>query len=290
MRTVSAVLLVLVASWIASGQTYTISTFTGGGLPVNVQGTSASLYGPKGIALDKAGNLFFTDGHAVLRLDGTTGTLTVVAGNWTYGYSGDGGPATSAQLNGPVALAVDSVGNLYIADSGNNRVRRVSNGVISTVAGNGTAGFSGDNGPAASAKLNSPEGVAVDSAGNLCIADSGNQRIREVSSGVITTIAGNGTAGFSGDGGPATSAELRSPYGVAVDSAGNIYIGDRYNYLIRKVSNGVITTVAGNGKYSLGGGGDGGPATSAQLYEATAVAVDSAGNLFIADTGNQRVR
>ena len=121
---------------------------------------------------------------------------------------------------------MDSAGNLYIADTDNNRIRKVSNGVITTVAGNGTQGFSGDNGPATSAQLNGPDGVAVDSAGNLYIADTDNNRIRKVSNGVITTVAGNGTSGFSGDNGPATSAQLDDPYGVAVDSAGNLYIAD----------------------------------------------------------------
>jgi hypothetical protein len=156
---------------------------------------------------------------------------------------------------------VDSAGNLYIADWQNNRIRKVSNGVISTVAGTGTRGFSGDGGPATSAQLAYPQSVAVDSAGNLYIADTSNSRIRKVSNGVITTVAGDGRFGFSGDNGPATSAQLNGPVGVAVDSAGNLYIADQVNQRIRKVSGGVITTVAGGGS-SIG---DNGPATSAQF-------------------------
>src|ERR1035437_8007513 len=213
-------------------QQYTISTFAGGGLPVNILGTSASLgLGvPSCLAADQAGNLFFADQNTVLRLDATTGVLTRVAGNGTTGFSGDNGPGTSAQMYTPLGLAVDATGNLYIADLGNSRIRKVSNGVIITVAGNGTPGFSGDNGPATSAQLYGPTnvfyGIAVDSAGNLYIADNGNFRIRKVSNGVITTVAGNGTSGFSGDNGPATSAQLSTPSGVAVDAAGNLYITD----------------------------------------------------------------
>jgi uncharacterized protein (TIGR03437 family) len=253
-------------------------------------GTSASLdqrwYGTSvsGLAIDTAGNLFFANGNAVLRLDATTGVLTAVAGNAASGFSGDNGPATSAQLGAPSGVAVDSAGNLYIADDGNSRVRKVSNGVIATVAGNGTAGFSGDNGPAASAELGFVSDVAVDPAGNLYIADPNNYRIRKVSNGVITTVAGGG---FSlGDNGPATSAALTEPVGVAVDTAGNLYIADSGAQRIRKVSNGVITTLAGGGT-SLG---DNGPATSAKLNNPCGVTVDSAGNVYIADTWNNRIR
>jgi len=269
--------------------TYTISTFAGGGLPVNMPGTSASLYGPNSVAVDKAGNIFFTDDNDVLRLDATTGVLTLVAGNGTGGFSGDNGPAASAQLNflGFLSggVAIDPAGNLYIADSNNNRIRKVSNGVITTIAGNGTRGFSGDNGSATSAQLNQPVDVAVDPAGNLYIGDTGNNRIRKVSNGVITTVAGNGNQGFSGDNGPATSAQLNlgaTHGGVAADAQGNLYIGDAGNYRIRKVSNGIITTIAGNG--TQGFSGDNGPATSAEMSYPNGVAADPAGNLYIADS------
>jgi uncharacterized protein (TIGR03437 family) len=224
---------------------------------------------------------------------GQTYTINTFAGNGTIGYSGDNGPATSAQLNQPWGVAVDAAGNVYIADTVNNRIRKVANGVISTVAGNGTLGYSGDDGPATSAQLSWPAGVAVDSAGNLYVADQNNNRIRKVSNGVITTVAGNGTPGYSGDNGPATSAKLYGPKGVAVDSAGNLYIADTSNQRIRKVLNGVIATAAGNGPDLYGNGGysgDNGPATSARLNQPWGVAVDFAGNLFIADYGNNRIR
>jgi uncharacterized protein (TIGR03437 family) len=250
--------------------------------------------------------------------------ITTVAGDGTPGFRGDGGPATGAQLFAPGGLAADSAGNLYIADSRNSRVRKVSNGVIATVAGNGTFGLSGDSGPAAAAQLNWPVGVAVDSAGSLYIADLGNDLVRKVSNGVITTVAGNGPQGFSGDNGPATRAQLADPLGVAVDSAGTLYIADFGNNRIRKVSggmittvgefadpyavavdsagnlyvaannriskvsNGVISTVAGNGTQGFTGG-DGGPATSVGLAP-SGVAVDRSGDVYIADVGNNRVR
>ena len=212
--------------------------------------------------------------------------ITTVAGNGTKGFSGDNGPPASAQLNLPSGVAVDSVGNLYIAEPGNGRIRKVANGVITTVAGNGTKGFSGDNGPAVNARLNAPEGIGVDPAGILYIADFGNNRIRKVSSGVITTVAGGGAA--SGDNGPATSAQLIVPVAVAADCAGNLYIADSYDNRIRKVSNGVITTVAGNGLQGFTC--DNGAAISAQLDEPGGVAVDSAGSLYIADSLNGCIR
>ncbi len=220
-----------------------------------------------------------------------SGIISTVAGNGTAGFSGDGGFATAAQIHGPYGVAVDSAGNLYIADQSNNRIRAVTAaGVISTVAGIGTAGFSGDGGQAAAAQLNFPSSVAVDSAGNLFIADLNNSRVRKVTAaGVISTLAGTGTQGFSGDGGPATAAQLNFPIGVAVDSLGNVYIADQANNRIRKVTAfGVITTAAGKG--TAGFSGDGGLAASAQLNSPSGVAVDSSGNLYIADRGNNRVR
>ncbi len=200
------------------------------------------------------------------------GVITTVAGNGYVGqnglggYSGDGGPATSAELNNPVGIAVDTAGNLYIADAGNNRIRKVDiTGIITTVAGNGTQGYSGDGGPATNAGLSGSSGVAVDTAGNLFIADAGNNRIRKVDiTGIITTVAGNGNADFSGDGGPATAAELNSPTGVAVDTDGNLYIADYHNHSIRKVDTaGTITTIVGG---NTNGFIEGEPATSAGIY------------------------
>jgi len=219
------------------------------------------------------------------------GTINTVAGVGMGGYSGDGGAAWMAQLNSPFGVAVDSGGNLYIADTLNHRVRKVdASGNISTVAGNGTDGYSGDGGAAASAQLNKPFGVAVDSGGNLYIADTFNHRVRKVdASGNISTVAGNGTAGYSGDGGAAASAPLNKPYGVAVDSGGNLYIADTFNHRIRKVdASGNISTVAGTG--TAGNPGEGEFATSANIKYPYGVAVDSGGNLYIADTLNHRVR
>jgi hypothetical protein len=189
-------------------------------------------------------------------------------------------------LSCPYGVAVDAGGNLYIADTFNSRIRKVSNGVITTVAGSGGYSYGGDNGPATSAKLNSPSAVAVDAGGNLYIADTTNDRIRKVSNGVITTVAGGGSV--LGDNGPATSAQLSYPQGIAVDAAGNLYIGDTYNQRVREVSNGVITTVAGNGM--AGFSGDNGAAPSAELDGPEGIAVDAAGNLYVADTGNGRIR
>jgi hypothetical protein len=250
--------------------------------------TSAELNGPTGVALDGAGDLYIADQSNCRVREVSGGTITTVAGNGICGYAGDGGPATSAELDGPTGVALDGAGDLYIADQGNCVAREVSGGTITTVAGNGICGYFGDGGPATSAELNGPTGVALDGAGHLYIADQANCRVREVSVGTITTVAGNGTCGYGGDGGPATSAELNSPTGVALDGAGNLYIADRSNCRVREVSGGTITTVVGNG--TCGYGGDSGPATSAKLNNPTGVALDGAGNLYIADYGNCRVR
>ena len=224
----------------------------------------------------------------------TPGTLSTIAGNGTAGNTGNGAAATSAELNSTAGVAVDSAGNLYIADANAEVIRKItaSTGAISKVAGNGTSGYSGDNGAATSAELSNPSRVAVDGAGNLYIADEGNQRIREVNvaSGIITTVAGNGTNGYSGDTAGATSAELSYPYAVAVDGTGNIYIADTGNARIRKVnvSTGIITTVVGNG--TAGYSGDGTAATSAEISSPRSIAIDALGDLYIADFGNNRIR
>jgi uncharacterized protein (TIGR03437 family) len=264
----------------AFGQTYTMGTFLEG-----TSGTSLGL--SQSFAVDPNGNIFIplVRDNLVVRFDSVTRTLTVVAGTGKPGFSGDNGPATSAQLNVPWATALDSDGNLYIADALNSRVRKVSNGVITTVAGGGAS--LGDNGPATSGQVPSPNGVALDSAGNLYISEYGNL-IRKVSKGVITTVAGTGEAGFSGDDGPATRAQIYGQRGIAVDAAGNLYIADTGNNRIRKVTGGVITTVAGNG--APGFGGDNGPATNAKLYNPFGVALGPDGSLYIADLNNSRVR
>jgi hypothetical protein len=251
---------------------------------------SAQLNDPYGIAVDAAGNLYIADqGNGAIRMVSTNGVITTIAGGGgppIHGV-GDGGPATSASLGLPEGVAVDSMGNIYIADTQNNRVRIVTpGGTITTAAGTGApSGFGalGDGGPATSAGVSTPSGVAVDLAGNLYIADRGNNRIRKVTTdGTINTVAGTGIAGYSGDGGPATAAELNLPWGLAVDASGNIYISDTYNARVRMVgTNGTITTIAGNG--NQGSGGDGGPATSAQLTQPYGIAVGAGGAIYVAD-------
>jgi len=259
--------------------------------------TSAELNSPYGIALDGSGNLYICDGNNTVRKVNTAGIISTVAGKYgTVGYSGDGGPATSASLNEPSGLAIDVSGNIYIADAGNNRIRKVNKlGVITTMAGNGTGGFSGDYGPATTAELYNPYGVAVDKSGNIYIADEINNRIRKVdTSGMISTVAGTGTAGYNGDGLSATSAELYRPMGVAVNAFGNIFIDDFQNDRIREIDTlGNISTVAGNGTGAPGGGaygGDGGPATSAELHRPSGISLDAFGNIFISDGANYRIR
>ncbi len=254
--------------------------------------TDALLNFPVGVAVDSAGNIFFTDAaNDRVRQINTLGMISTVAGNGIPGFSGDGGFALNAQLNlVGSGLAVDAAGNLYIADTANNRIRKVnSGGIVTTVAGNGQGGFSGDGGPATSAALSLPSGVAVDSVGNLYIADSNNWRVRKVDkAGIISTYAGNGGNFTGGDGGQATDASV-VPTGVGLDASGNLYIADLSDNCIRKVTAaGIISTVAGNGSYGFSG--DGGQALNATLASPSAVAVDGAGNLFIADQMNNRIR
>jgi hypothetical protein len=253
--------------------------------------TNAWLNNPVAVAVDGSGNLYIADeGNNRIRLVGTNGVISTDAGNGTNAYSGDGQPATNASLSNPKGVAVDALGNLYIADEGNNRIRQVgTNGVINTIAGNGANGFSGDGGAASNASLSNPAGVAVDGLGNVFIADSGNKRIRKISiDGIIVTVAGNGDAGYYGDGGPATSAFFESPASVAVDAFGNVYIADGTEHVRKVNTNGIISTVAGNA--GLGFSGDGGPPDDSMLGEVYGLATDISGDLFIADTGNYRIR
>jgi len=276
-----------------------ITTFAGNGI-AGFSGdggaaTYASLRYPAGVAVDSAGNVYIADpqNDCIRKVD-TNGVITRAAGTGGGGYYGDGGAATNANLNYPQGVATDCAGNLYIADMYNWRIRKVdTNGLITTVAGNGIAGFSGDGGAATNASLDLPQAMATDSVGNLYIADYANARVRKVdTNGFITTVAGNGSGGFHGDGGASTNASLLGPEGVATDSVGNLYIADA-DKRIRKVdTNGLITTVAGNG--SGGFSGDGGVATNASLNlamgSASGIAMDSVGNLYIADAGNYRIR
>lgn len=280
---------------------YAISTVAGGG-PNNLNALKASIGYASGVALDASGNTYVADYYSshVYRID-NAGNLTVVAGNGTHGYSGDGGPASSAALNGPAAIFVDNNGNLFIADQGNSAIREVlaSTGNITTVAGTGTSGYNGDGIPATTAQLSSPFGVFVDASGNLFIADTDNSLIREVvaSTGKIQTVAGepNLGPGYSGNGGLATSAQLDEPEGVFVDAAGNIFIADTFNSVIREVtiSNGNIQTVAGV-QYTWNDvctySGDGAAAIAAYLCLPSGVYVDPSENVYLADTLNSVIR
>jgi sugar lactone lactonase YvrE len=320
------------------------------------QATNAELSNPSAVYLDISGHIYIadTDNHRIRKVDATSQIITTVAGDGIAGYGGDGGPATSGSIQKPKGLWVDEAGSLLIADSENHRLRKVSasSETISTVAGDGTAdysgdggpaidaslkkphgvcvyespaprylhisdpsnyqirkvdlddsfltkvagtfwyGYNGDNRPATTARLNYPFGVHVGPSGNVYIADTYNHRIRRVdrTTGIITTVAGKGAKGFSGDGGPSTNARLKYPFSVYVDTYGNIYIADTYNHRIRKVQSatGIITTVAGDGHHRFKG--DGGLATSASLDMPYDVAVDSEGNIFIADTNNEVIR
>ncbi|MEZ5672096.1 MAG: NHL repeat-containing protein [Thiotrichaceae bacterium] len=265
---------------------------------------------PSYVTMDNNGRIYIADtpNHRIRRsytygkyISNTTTFLSTVAGFYTQnadgqwsavtsGFSGDGGEATQAKLNTPVGVAIDAQGNTYIADSNNHRIRKVNTfHIITTVAGTGAPGNAGDGKTAVDAQLNFPSGIATDNIGNLYIADTGNHVIRKVdTAGIITTIAGTGQAGFSGDGGQATKAQLNHPKRVTVSSTGIIYIVDKDNHRIRQIdSNGVITTIVGNNK---GYSGDNGAATQAQLNSPSDVKIDGRGNLFIADTDNHRIR
>jgi RHS repeat-associated protein len=274
----------------------TITTIAGNGSPGfsgdGGPATAAQLYKPRAVAVGPDGSLYIADGFNYrVRRVGPAGTITTIAGNGSPGFSGDGGPATAAQLASPAAVTVGSDGSLYIADAENGRVRRVGpDGTITTVAGNGSPGFSGDGGPATAARLTAPTAVTVGSDGSLYVTDNGESRVRRVGpDGTITTVAGNGQLGFSGDGGPATAAKFDSVGGVAVGPDGSLYIADLLNRRVRRVGpDGTITTVAGNGQ--SGFSGDGGLATAAKLYDPRGVAVGPDGSLYIAGLRDGRVR
>jgi sugar lactone lactonase YvrE len=276
-----------------------ITTVAGTGVPFPASGdggpaVNARIAWPTGLKLDGSGNLYIADaGNMRVRKVSPEGIIQTVAGDGFPGYRGDGGPAAAAELSWPKDIAFDGSGNMYIADTANHVIRKVTtDGVIATFAGtggdlSGAGGYSGDGGLAASARMNQPSGLAVDSAGNVYVSDTENFRVRKVTpAGVITTIAGNGSRGYSGDGGLATQAQLTSPTGLAFDTVGNLYIGDGAS--VRMISaDGIISTVAGNGL--VGYAGDGGPASSAQTG-AWGLAFDSQRRLYVADPWNNAVR
>ena len=331
----------------APTQAYTITTIVGnnigGFLGDGSAATGAQLSNPLGMALDSAGNLYIADSSNQRVREVVNGTISTVAGNGTAAFLGDAAAATSAELDLPSGVAVDSSGNLYIADTYNCVIRKVAGGNITTYVGSDTnyavnCGGGGDHGLAINAQLANPTGLALDAAGNLYIADAGNSNIRIVNkvTGIITplsitginlnspkgvavdaagdvyiadtgngrilkvtpvgsitkttTVAGTGVNGYSGDGGPATSAQLNNPYGVALDAAGNIYITDTNNQRVRMVSaaTGIITTVAGTGR--SGYAGDGGPSTSAQLSFPRGILVDASGKIYVSDAQNNVIR
>jgi class 3 adenylate cyclase len=287
-----------------------IATIAGTG--VNADGpdrrlaTATAFAHPIALALDSNGLLYVVDGNRVRRIN-ADGTVKTIAGTGVAGFSGDHGPATSAELNGAQSIAIDSAGYIFIADSQNNRIRRVDPaGIITTIAGSDHAGYGGDGGPATKSLLNDPTGVAIGFSETILIADSQNNVVRVVdgrdATGTIATFAGTGDSGYVGDGGPATSGELNHPQCIAVDATDNVYVADTGNSRIRRIAaiadgtiNGTISTVAGTDSKRFSG--DHGPATNASLHLATGpvsgggcLAVDAAGDLFIADALNHRVR
>jgi sugar lactone lactonase YvrE len=276
-------------------QSQTIETFAGAPNYVGAPAQQLPL-NPRGVAMGPDGHVYVSDyaGNRVLRYDASAGTVTVVAGTGRFGFSGDGGLATDANLRGPRGLAFDAAGNLFIADSDNNRVRRVdaATSVITTVAGSGTWGSGGDGADALAASFEWISGIALNAAGDLFISDEFAQRIRMVSAatGIITTIAGNGIDGDGEDGIPAVSTNLSWPEGIVVDAAGNLYVADKNNHRVRKIAadTGIVTAVAGS--IGIGSGPDGVPATETTLTSPTGVALDGAGNLYITDDGTASVR
>ena len=276
-------------STVAGDQTW---IYGGDGAPA----TQSSIFLPFGVAVDAAGDLFIADSsnNRIRRVDAGTGLISTVAGNGNIGGTGDGALAIAASLSNPSSIVLDAAGNLYFADSGNNVVRRVDafTGIITTVAGTmGAHGYTGNGSAATAATLTTPNGISLDASNNLFIADTGNNVVRRVDgvTGIITTVAGTGAAAYTGDGTLATAATLNAPWGVTVSAGGELYIADQNNHAIRKVNAvGMISTVAGTGV--AGFSGDLGPASAAQLNVPASVALDVAGNLYIADSGNNRVR
>ena len=257
---------------------------------------NAKLYYPEAVTFDKQGNLLIADvaNNRIRKIDFSTGEMSSLAGIDTFGYSGDQGLATNAQLNFPEDVCIDTSGNIYFADAYNNRIRKItiSTGIITTVAGNGVPGSSGDGGPATNAKLNEPSGLCIDKTGNIYIADYLNNKVRKVDilTGEIFTIAGTGMVGYSGNGGPATNAQFNGPVKIFIDSTDNIYISDQWNSVVRKISalSKNITTIAGNG--NVGYSGDNGLAINAKLNQPGGLFLDINNNMYVAEYGNGVIR
>jgi len=270
-----------------------ITTFAGGGASLGNGGpaTAALINDPSGLVLLKNGVMYIASGvdNRVRKID-SNGIISTIAGTGSSGYSGDGGAATNATLNDPVGIALDAKGNVYFSDVQNFVIRKIniSTGIISTICGTGFGGYNGDNIPATSAQLYGNGGICFDKLGNLYVPDGDNERIRKIDTfGIITTIAGTGVMGFSGDGGPATLAKVSYPVDVTFDDAGNLYFSDGTNRRIRRISpGGIISTFAGNGTATYIG--DGMAATNAQ-FTPTFIKFDAAWNLYISDIGNYRV-
>ncbi len=253
--------------------------------------TAALMTIPRALAVGKGGNIYVIDDNFALRKIDPSGTISTVAGTaYSYGLSGDGGPATAARLHSPIAVAADRAGNVYIAEWLANKIRKIDTaGIITTYAGNGSGGFSGDGGPATAAQIDTPLALAVDTAGNLYVSCY-SSRVRKISaSGTITTIAGTGVFGYTGDGGSAASAKIGYVWGIVADKSGNLYMSDNYFNRVRRISaTGIITSIVAWGGY--GYAGDGGPSTSCMLAQPMGVTIDSIGNLLIADMDNNRIR
>jgi len=292
-------LLILIIPFVSGGQT--ITTIAGNGAigrgGDGAQATNAQVFFPFGVTTDKAGNIFIADdyNYAVRKIT-PAGIISTIAGNPVTGFSGENGPATIACFTEITSVAIDWVNNVYIADNGNRRIRKVNkSGTVNTLCGNGSDSYSGDGGRAINAGLgDGPVFLQFDARGDLLFSDNSNVRMVTTASNIVN-VAGRGEPGYSGDGGPATAAGLMKPKGLAIDTAGNIFIADYDDNRVRKINRaGIITTYAGNGyKEDPGFGafyGDGGPATDAELSGPTGLAIDGAGNLFIADYNNHCVR
>ncbi len=289
--------------YIADNENYRIRKISTGGIISTVAGTGVSGYNGEGvhatdaqignadgIVLDKYGNLFIADdaGNRIRKVD-VTGIMTTIAGTGTYSFSGDNGHGTAAEIAGPHGIAVDTMGNVYFADFGNNRVRKITTtGIITTIAGSGTS--VGDGGPATAAMIKEPYGLAIDKSGNLYVAEWSGHRIRKVDPmGIITTLAGNGMPGYTGDNGPATAAKVKAPAGVAISEYGELYLCDPNDHVVRRIDRGgYISTIAGTGV--PGYSGDGGKAINAELRDPLGVVTDRTGNIYIAEFANHIIR